>query len=132
MVVGLANESNYNLENVLYKKLKKQGYKVLKNALINDKNLSRMTLNFHHPEADIITKKDDFYTLISCKETFNEQKNTQFLLECKSEIDKISKFYDMEFSKIILAVKADLTNITWKNLENYAKEKNVELLKGRW
>ena len=46
----------------------------------------------------------------------------------KAEMDRLFDYKeDIEFSKVILAVKADLPEKTWISLENYAKEQEVKI-----
>ena len=130
MVVGLKYNNHNELENYVAKTLRKRGYKIAKNALFNNKDLTKMTLNFQHPEADIITKKGDSYTLISCKQALKKPKNSQFYVSLKAEIDKLSEYVDdVDFSKAILVVKADLVPQTWKTLNDYVRDKNITIWK---
>jgi|SRR3989344_4483132 len=130
MVVGLVSHKHNQFENQIAMIMKNKGYEIITNALINDKNLTKMTLNFHHPESDIIAKKNNSYTLISCKETSKKPNNNQFYIQLKHEIDKLYEYnYGIEFSKIILAVKANLSNKTWETLKNYAQDNNIKIWK---
>jgi len=126
MVVGLKYNNPNELENYVAKTLRKRGYKLIKNALFENKDLTKMTLNFQHPEADVIVKRNNSYILISCKQALKKPKNSQFYVSLKAEIDKLSEYLDdVDFSNAILAVKADLVPQTWKTLNDYVQDKNI-------
>ncbi len=128
MVVGLmTNQNNGNsLENAVKQKLIRNGYAVVTNTLVNDAMLSK-SISGHHPEADIIGNKEDKYTVVSCKDGRNANRN-QFIVSVKREIEKLSQWLeDMEFNEAIVAIAAELGDVPLANLNRYASDNNVRL-----
>jgi len=128
MAIGLVrNQISNPLETLLANKLMRNGYKVAINVLINDMALSRMTENNHHPEADVVGKKGDKYVVVACKDGRRSNRN-QFIVAVKRDIERLSQWLeDMEFSEAIMAIAADLSEVSIFNIKRYAETNNVRL-----
>lgn len=127
MIVGLVESKEDRLEKKIASLLMDKCYKVITNALINDKSLSKMTLNFHHPEADVIGLKRNEFIVVGCRD-FSKCNSSQFIVSAEAEIDTLAEWMeDGEFTKAVFAVAANISEEGWKTLETYAKSQNVEL-----
>lgn len=131
MAIGLASSPTLGeeFERKMESILSKNGFETLRNVIIEDRYLSKSSKNNHHPEADILYKKNGKYIIVSCKDNVNANVN-QSVVSIKREIEQISQWMsDIGFSKGIVAVRSNFPLKTWENLELYARENKVELWK---